>query len=116
DEHGYADVQIEIQAAAPATRLDPDDAWVRLATGSLQETSGKPVTILPNLGDTIPNHCFSEALGLPTLWMPHSYPSCSQHAPDEHLLAPVAREGLQLMAGLLWDIGQQGQQVRQQRA
>ncbi|TDY87762.1 UNVERIFIED_ORG: acetylornithine deacetylase/succinyl-diaminopimelate desuccinylase-like protein [Herbaspirillum seropedicae] len=116
DEHGYADVQIEIQAAAPATRLDPDDAWVRLATGSLQETSGKPVTILPNLGGTIPNHCFSEALGLPTLWMPHSYPSCSQHAPDEHLLAPVAREGLQLMAGLLWDIGQQGQQVRQQRA
>ncbi|MFX6759811.1 hypothetical protein ABTH30_23215, partial [Acinetobacter baumannii] len=79
DEHGYADVQIEIQAAAPATRLDPDDAWVRLATGSLQETSGKPVTILPNLGGTIPNHCFSEALGLPTLWMPHSYPSCSQH-------------------------------------
>jgi acetylornithine deacetylase/succinyl-diaminopimelate desuccinylase-like protein len=116
DEHGYADVQIEIQAAAPATRLDPDDAWVRLATDSLQETGGKPVTILPNLGGTIPNHCFSEALGLPTLWMPHSYPSCSQHAPDEHLLAPVAREGLQLMAGLLWDIGQQGRQVRQQRA
>jgi len=116
DEHGFADVQIEIQAQAPATRLDPDDAWVRLATASMQETVGKPVTILPNLGGTIPNHCFSEALDLPTLWVPHSYPSCSQHAPDEHLLGPVAREGLQLMAGLLWDIGRQGRQVADQRA
>ena len=26
-------------------------------------------------------------LGLPTLWVPHSYPACSQHAPGEHLLA-----------------------------
>ncbi len=116
DEHGFADIQIEIQAQAPATRLDPDDAWVRLATASMQESAGKPVTILPNLGGTIPNHCFSEALDLPTLWVPHSYPSCSQHAPDEHLLGPVAREGLQLMAGLLWDIGRQGRQVADQRA
>jgi len=116
DAQGYADVQIEIQAAAPATRLDPDDAWVQLATASMQETTGKSVTILPNLGGTIPNQCFAEALGLPTLWMPHSYPSCAQHAPDEHLLAPVAREGLQLMAGLLWDIGQQGRQVADARA
>ncbi len=115
DEQGYHDVQIEIQAAAPATRLDPDDPWVALATSSMQETVGKPVTILPNLGGTIPNHCFSEALDLPTLWMPHSYPSCSQHAPDEHLLASVAREGLQLMAGLLWDIGHQGRQVADAR-
>lgn len=116
DAHGFADVQIEMQAQAPATRLDPDDAWVGLAVGSMQESCGKPVTVLPNLGGTIPNHCFSQALGLPTLWMPHSYPSCSQHAPDEHLLGPVAREGLQLMAGLLWDIGQQGRQVADQRA
>ena len=27
-------------------------------------------------------------LGLPTVWIPHSYASCSQHAPNEHMLAP----------------------------
>ena len=45
-------------------------------------------------------------LGLPTVWVPHSYAACSQHAPNEHLLAPIAREGLQIMAGLFWDLGE----------
>ena len=115
DAHGFEQVSIELQASAPATRLDPDDEWVRLAVASMEQTAGKPVAILPNLGGTIPNHCFSQALGLPTLWMPHSYPSCCQHAPDEHLLGPVAREGLQLMAGLLWDLATQGAQVKARR-
>jgi hypothetical protein len=38
------------------------------------------------------------------LWVPHSYPACSQHALDEHLLAPVAEEGLRIMAGLFDDL------------
>jgi hypothetical protein len=38
------------------------------------------------------------------VWVPHSYAACQQHAPDEHLLAPVAREALQLMTGLFWDL------------
>jgi hypothetical protein len=49
---------------------------------------------------------FSETLGLPTVWVPHSYAGCSQHAPDEHLLADVAREALGIMAGLFWDLGE----------
>jgi hypothetical protein len=43
---------------------------------------------------------------LRTIWIPHSYAGCSQHAPDEHLLAPIAREGLGAMAGLFWDLGE----------
>ena len=42
---------------------------------------------------------------LPTLWLPHSYPGCLQHAPDEHLLAHIAREGLVLAAGLFHALG-----------
>lgn len=56
-------------------------------------------------GGTLPNDVFADVLGLPTLWVPHSYPACSQHAPDEHLLGSVAREALQIMAGLFWDLG-----------
>jgi hypothetical protein len=29
----------------------------------------------------------------------------SQHAPDEHVLAPIRRDGLQIMAGLFRDVG-----------
>ena len=62
--------------------------------------------VLPNLGGSLPNDVFADILGLPTIWVPHSYPGCSQHAPDEHLLAPVAREGLAIMAGLFWDLAE----------
>ena len=52
------------------------------------------------------HHYLNDVLGLPTVWIPHSYAGCSQHAPDEHLLAPVVREALGIMAGLWWDLGE----------
>jgi len=102
--------QVSVKAAdrgiLHATRLDPDNPWVRWAVSSIQKTTDKKPAILPNLGGGLPNDVFSEILGLPTLWVPHSYASCSQHAPNEHILAPIMREGLEIMAGLFWDIGE----------
>jgi acetylornithine deacetylase/succinyl-diaminopimelate desuccinylase-like protein len=108
DAHGFPMVRIERWAKAyfPATRLDPDHPWVRWAAASIHETTGKAPAILPNLGGSLPNDIFANDLGLPTVWVPHSYASCSQHAPNEHMLAPVAREALQVMAGLYWDLGE----------
>ena len=88
-----------------ATRLDPEDPWVTFAARSLARTLSQEPAILPNLGGSLPNDAFSEILGLPTIWVPHSYPGCSQHAPDEHLPVAIAREGLEMMAGLYWDLG-----------
>lgn len=109
DQQGFADVQIiPTRDRAPATRLDPDNAWVHLARESIAKTTGKDVDLLPNLGGSLPNDAFSDILGLPTLWVPHSYAGCAQHAPGEHLLGSVAREALGLMAGLFWDLGEHG--------
>jgi acetylornithine deacetylase/succinyl-diaminopimelate desuccinylase-like protein len=88
-----------------ATRLDPEDPWVTWAARSIERSTGRPPAILPNLGGSLPNDIFSEVLGLPTVWVPHSYAACSQHAPNEHLLKSVARSGLAIMAGLYWDLG-----------
>ena len=88
-----------------ASRLLPDHPWVQWARRSLAETTGAEPTILPNLGGSLPNDVFAETLGLPTIWVPHSYAACSQHAPNEHALAPLLREGLQIMTGLFWDLG-----------
>lgn len=90
----------------PATRLDPRHPWVTWVKNSLEKTSKQQTAILPNLGGSLPNDVFSDLLGLPTVWIPHSYASCSQHAPNEHMLAPVARDALRLMAGLMWDLGE----------
>ena len=107
-ERGWPLIDVEVVHAVAATRLSPDDPWVEFAVSSLEQTTGKRVAILPNLGGTLPNDAFAEILGLPTIWIPHSYPGCSQHAANEHLLASVAREGLQMMAGLFWDLGEGG--------
>jgi acetylornithine deacetylase/succinyl-diaminopimelate desuccinylase-like protein len=108
ERHGFPMVRVS-QArdeAMAATRLDPKHPWVRWAKASIERTTGTRVAVLPNLGGSLPNDVFSDVLGLPTVWIPHSYASCSQHAPNEHLLMPVARDGIRLMAGLMWDLGE----------
>ena len=109
DRHGFSQVEVRGGAASfRASRLDPEDPWVGFAARSLAQTTGRAPTILPNLGGSLPNDSFAEVLGLRTIWIPHSYAGCSQHAPDEHMLAPIAREGLAIMAGLFWDLGEPG--------
>ena len=89
-----------------ATRLDPErPVGAARSRASIAATTGRAPAILPNLGGSLPNDCFADVLGLPTVWVPHSYPACSQHAPNEHLLGSVAREGLAIMTGVFWDLG-----------
>jgi len=108
DAHGFQRVAVTRarEEVFPATRTDPDHPAVRFCARSLAETAGAPPAILPNLGGSLPNDVFADLLGMPTVWVPHSYPGCSQHAPNEHLPVAIAREGLMLMAGLYWDLGE----------
>ena len=108
DRQGFANVKLAParDAIFHATRLDPDSPWVKWTVSSIERTTGKKPAILPNLGGSLPNEVFAHTLGLPTVWIPHSYAACSQHAPNEHLLAPVAREALRIMAGVYWDLGE----------
>jgi acetylornithine deacetylase/succinyl-diaminopimelate desuccinylase-like protein len=110
DKNGFKEVTVipVRESWTNATRLDPDHPMVLMALSSIERTTGRKTAFLPNLGGTLPNDAFTDILGMPTVWIPHSYGGCSQHAPDEHLLAPLAREGLELMAGLFWDLGEKG--------
>jgi acetylornithine deacetylase/succinyl-diaminopimelate desuccinylase-like protein len=107
EREGFEQVQVAKadRAHMNATRLDPDNPWVRWAAASIERTTAKKPAILPNLGGSLPNDVFSDTLNLPTLWVPHSYAACAQHAPNEHALKPILREGLAIMAGLFWDLG-----------
>jgi acetylornithine deacetylase/succinyl-diaminopimelate desuccinylase-like protein len=114
DRNGYAMVQLAPARDGffAATRLAPDHPWVKWTAASIERTLGVKPAILPNLGGSLPNDVFADVLGLPTVWIPHSYAACSQHAPNEHLLASVAREALALMAGIFWDLGESGSAPR----
>lgn len=103
---GYGDIKVSQSQYFNASRTELNNPWVGWAVESLRKTTGKPPALLPNFGGSLPNDVFTDILGLPTVWVPHSYPGCSQHAPDEHILKPVTAEALRIMAGLFWDLGE----------
>ena len=45
------------------------------------------------------------SLKIPTIWIPHSYKECSQHAPNEHLPIALLEQSLILMTDLYWNLG-----------
>jgi acetylornithine deacetylase/succinyl-diaminopimelate desuccinylase-like protein len=108
ERHGFPQVKVSdpSHAVMNATRLLPDHPAVEWAVDSVTRTMGAKPAVIPNLGGSLPNDVFADILGLPTLWFPHSYASCSQHAPDEHVLEHIMREGLQMMTGIFWDMGE----------
>lgn len=110
-DNGFQGISVSEPVVMAATRLDPDNAWVRLAMASLQASTGVKPALLPNLGGSLPNDVFADILGLPTVWVPHSYPACSQHAPNEHVLPALLRQGLGMTAALLWQVGEQAAQL-----
>jgi len=109
DAQGFTDVAVQpVKAGAEwkATRMDPDGPWPQLVAESIRRTTGKAPMVVPNAGGSLPNDSFAVTLGLPTIYIPHSYSGCSQHAPNEHALFPLVREGLEIAAGVFWDLGE----------
>ncbi|TCZ53377.1 M20 family metallopeptidase [Roseicella aquatilis] len=109
DAQGFADIAIENAAVRmSAARTAPNHPWVLWAQESVQRSLDRRVQVIPNSSGGLPGDVFADQLGLPMVWVPHSYNGCKQHGPDEHLLKAVAREGLLAFAGLWWDLGEGG--------
>ena len=106
---GFTMVSVEATQRFAASRTDFDSPWIGWTAESIRKTTGKAPAVLPNFGGSLPNDVFTDILKLPTMWVPHSYPGCSQHAPDEHILLSVTEEALGIMAGLFWDLGEMKQ-------
>ena len=106
DAAGFPEVVIENAAVGlAASRTDPANPWVQFAAASMEKSLGRKIQVIPNASGGLPGDIFIDHLGVPLVWVPHSYNGCKQHGPDEHLLAPIAREGFAAFAGLWWDLG-----------
>ncbi len=109
DAEGFGNIQIENAGIRmPASRTDPGHPWVRWAVTSMEKTLGKHVQVIPNSSGGLPGDVFVDHLGVPLVWIPHSYNGCKQHGPDEHFLRAPAREGIAAFAGIWWDLGERG--------
>uniref|UniRef100_A0A1I8AK07 M20_dimer domain-containing protein n=1 Tax=Steinernema glaseri TaxID=37863 RepID=A0A1I8AK07_9BILA len=106
DVHGFEQVRIHMGQIMPATRLDLGNKWIALIKEAISKVTDQKIAVIPNLAGTVPNDIFADVLGLPTIWVPHSYPGCSQHAPNEHMLTPIIQEGLDIMTSVFWELGE----------
>ncbi|HEX3398933.1 MAG TPA: M20/M25/M40 family metallo-hydrolase [Acetobacteraceae bacterium] len=89
-----------------ASRTDPGDPWVQRVVRSMALTAGRQPNVIPTNSASGPSEFFKAELGVPVMWIPHSYGGCGQHGPDEHGLGTLFRDGLGLMAGVFWDLGE----------
>jgi len=110
DDHGFDSVEIHEPPAANdgmfnAARTDPDHPWAQWMIDAVARSLGKRPAVLPNAGGSICDEVFQDVLGIPFVWLPLSYAGCSQHAPDEHILWSLTREGMELVTGVYWDMG-----------
>ena len=109
DNHGFRMIDIEQNSVRfggfAASATPPDHPWALWARGALERSWNAPPAVIPSMGGSICNDLFTDLLGMPALWIPHSYAGCSQHAPDEHVLVPLCRSALRTMAGIYWDLG-----------
>lgn len=105
--HGFDRVHVRESDSAgfAASRTEPDDPWVARVKASIEKTTGAAPAVIPQMGGSICNDLFTDLLGLPAIWLPHSYAGCSQHAPDEHILMSVSESALTIIAALYWDLG-----------
>ncbi len=102
DRNGFE--QITITPEGPAFRASAtplDHPAVTRIVEAAKAVIGRAPAILPSLGGSLPNDIFRDTMGLPTIWVPHSYPECSQHARNEHLPKQLLFEATGLMTGLL---------------
>jgi acetylornithine deacetylase/succinyl-diaminopimelate desuccinylase-like protein len=88
-----------------ASRTELDDPWAAWTREALARAGGRAPAVIPQMGGSICNEVFTDILRIPAIWIQHSYRGCSQHAPDEHVLLPLCREALGIMARLYWDLG-----------
>ena len=110
DQHGFQDIKIISENAInfEASRTNLDNVWLKKIEHILEEFYGDKIHVIPNLAGSLPNNCFTDILGIPTIWIPHSYKECSQHAPNEHVPIELLQNSLLLMTDLYWNLGSDG--------
>jgi len=110
DQNGFNDVKIIIENAInfDASRTNLNNIWLEKIENIIEKFHRDKIHVIPNLAGSLPNNCFTDILGIPTIWIPHSYKECSQHAPNEHVPIELLQNSLLLMTDLYWNLGSDG--------
>ena len=110
DAGGFEHVRIDPPPASNdgrfyASRTDPNHPWAAWMKSAIERGSNQPCGVLPTSGGSNMTHIIQFVLDAPITWFPLSYAGCSQHAPNEHILKPLMRDGMRHVTGIYWDLG-----------
>ncbi len=110
DERGFHQVVIEEPPASnrgmfEPGRTDPDHPWASWLKEAVDRSERGDCGVVPCSGGSNVTGIIQTELAMPFAWLPMSYMACSQHAPNEHVLKPLMREGMALITGVYWDLG-----------
>ena len=110
DQNGFNDIKIITEKAInfEASRTNLNNIWLEKIENIIEKFHRDKIHVIPNLAGSLPNNCFTDILGIPTIWIPHSYKECSQHAPNEHVPIELLQNSLLLMTDLYWNLGIDG--------
>ncbi len=111
DANGFEEVQIEDppfenRGYFEPGRTDPDHPWAEWLKRAVGRVGGGPCGVVSCSGGSNVTGIIQAELGMPFAWLPMSYLACSQHAPNEHILRPLMRDGLDLITGVYWEMGE----------
>ena len=107
---GFSAVKVEPPPAGNngrfyASRTDHRHPFAQWMKAAVERNSNHLCGVLPNGGGSNMTYILQYIVGMPCVWLPLSYAGCSQHAPDEHILRPLMRDGLRHVTGIYWDLG-----------
>jgi len=105
--HGFADVEVNLQAENPAARTPIDAPIAKIATRAGREVFHKePVTLVTSAASG-PMHYFTNTLGLPTVAIGCNHAKSNTHAPNENQRIDVFVQGSKWIARVIEEFAKQ---------
>jgi len=106
--HGFADVELNLQAENPAARTPIDSLIAKIAARAGREVFHKePVTLVTSAASG-PMHYFTNTLGLPTVAIGCNHTKSNTHAPNENQRIDVFVQGSKWIAKVIEEFARQG--------
>jgi acetylornithine deacetylase/succinyl-diaminopimelate desuccinylase-like protein len=90
-----------------ATRTDPNNPFAQWIQSIVSNSTNSHCGILPNSAGSNMTEVIQYDLKIPIVWLPLSYAGCSQHAPNEHIIKPLMREGIRTVTEIYWHLGEE---------
>ncbi len=101
---GFADVAVARLGAVPPSRTPVDHPFGRAVIRAVERAWGRAPVVVPNLGGTIPDHLFTQGLGLPSIWVPYAPHDEANHAPNESTTIEAFVNGIRTTAAALFEL------------